>query len=214
MLVKEGDIIKKLKLLLYSSRILIIVAIIMLFILKFYFKSMILFYGMVACATSGAFLFVICLVLYLRIMDNGAILNKSSKIVIETNVEEALKNGLVTEEQAQEVPETIVIESKFLFLNLVFNIAIRYHFDSLPVEVLYDELPNIPKVYLSTLYSKSQEVNDELNDYFRSQGYNNKADVISKSVEIKQYLIEKYPWMMADTIQNTYEYFFLGINNG
>ena len=42
----------------------------------------------------------------------------------------------------------------------------------------------------------------------------NKADVITRSEEIKDYLRETYPWMDDVTLNNTYDYFFLGIGNG
>lgn len=66
---------------------------------------------------------------------------------------------------------------------------------------------------LKSFYEKSQDIHDDLNAYFRSQKFANKADVITRSKEIKKYLVETYPWMMADTLENTYNYFFLGIGN-
>ena len=64
------------------------------------------------------------------------------------------------------------------------------------------------------LYEESREISDDLNDYFRSQKFANKADVILRADEIKEYLAKTYPWMAPDTLQNTYGYFFLGIGNG
>ena len=75
-------------------------------------------------------------------------------------------------------------------------------------------LPHIPPAHLEHLYEESREISDDLNDYFRSQKFANKADVITRSDEIKEYLAETYPWMAPDTLENTYNYFFLGIGNG
>ncbi|MCQ2977286.1 MAG: hypothetical protein MJ232_04645 [archaeon] len=203
----------KLNYLIYLSRITLISAIIVVVFNEFHYKNSLLAHISILLLVISVISLIISVIMVKKGIDNGTI-GPSSKIILETNVEEALKNGLITEEQAKEVPETIVIESRFLFLNLVFNLAINCHFDPLPVEVLHDALPTIPPIQLKGFYAKAQEINDELNDYFRSQKYSNKADVISHSKEIKEYLVQKYPWMMADTVQNTYNYFFLGIGNG
>ncbi|MDO5849717.1 MAG: hypothetical protein Q4P14_00755 [Methanobacteriaceae archaeon] len=203
---------KNLNYLINLSRITILLAIIVLISNKFYFQKDILAYialllAFVSIISIGVFIY------YLRKGIKSGEISRSTKIVLEADTENAVKNGILTEEQAKDIPDTIVIESKYLFLNLVFNLAINYHFDPLPVEVLHDALPHVPPMQLKGLYSKSQDVHDELNDYFRSQKFANKADVITKSGEIKKYLVKTYPWMMADTLENTYNYFFLGIGN-
>lgn len=201
-----------LKYLVYLSRITIILAIVILIVGKYYYHSSLLAYISLALAIISA-VSVILFIYYLRKGLKTGEISKSSKIILETDVTNAVKDGFLTEEQAKLVPDTIVIESKFLFLNLVFNLAISYHFDSLPVEVLHDALPQVPPMQLKSLYEKAQDIHDDLNTYFRSQKFANKADVITRSKEIKQYLVETYPWMMADTLENTYNYFFLGIGN-
>lgn len=203
---------KYFKYLVNLSRITIILAIIVLIANKWYYHKDILAYvslglAVVSAISMGIFIY------YIRKGIKSGEFSKSSKIVLEADLDNAIKNGLITEEQAKEIPDTIVIESKYLFLNLVFNLAIKYHFDPLPIEVLHDALPQVPPMQLKGLYSKSQDVHDDLNNYFRSQKFANKADVIVRSNEIKKYLVETYPWMMADTLENTYNYFFLGIGN-
>lgn len=203
---------KNLNYLINLSRITILLAIIVLISNKFYFKKDILAYFALFLATVSI-VSIAVFIYYLRKGLKSGEISRSTKIVLEADTENAVKNGLLTEEQAKEIPDTIIIESKYLFLNLVFNLAINYHFDPLPVEVLHDALPHVPSIQLKGLYSKSQDVHDELNDYFRSQKFANKADVITRSGEIKKYLVKTYPWMMADTLENTYNYFFLGIGN-
>ncbi|MCQ2964871.1 MAG: hypothetical protein MJ203_04820 [archaeon] len=201
-----------LKYLIYLSRVTIILAVVILILGKYYFHSSLLAYLSLVLAIISA-VSVIFFVYYLRKGLKSGEIYKSSKIVLETDVSDAIKEGFITEEEAKLVPDTIVIESNFLFLNLVFNLAINYHFDDLPVEVLHDSLPQVPPMQLKSFYEKSQDIHDDLNAYFRSQKFANKADVITRSKEIKKYLVETYPWMMADTLENTYNYFFLGIGN-
>lgn len=203
---------KNLNYLINLSRITILLAIIVLISNKFYFKKDILAYFALFLATVSI-VSIAVFIYYLRKGLKSGEISRSTKIVLEADTENAVKNGLLTEEQAKEIPDTIIIESKYLFLNLVFNLAINYHFDPLPVEVLHDALPQVPPMQLKSLYEKAQDIHDELNDYFRSQKFANKADVITRSKEIKQYLVETYSWMMADTLENTYNYFFLGIGN-
>ena len=201
-----------LKYLVYLSRATIILAVVILILGKYYFHSSLLAYLSLVLAIISA-VSVIFFVYYLRKGLKSGEIYKSSKIVLETDVSDAIKEGFITEEEAKLVPDTIVIESNFLFLNLVFNLAINYHFDALPIEVLHDSLPQVPPMQLKSFYEKSQDIHDDLNAYFRSQKFANKADVITRSKEIKKYLVETYPWMMADTLENTYNYFFLGIGN-
>lgn len=136
------------------------------------------------------------------------------KIVVETNVDKALADGVISQDQAENIPKRVVIDAKDMFLNIVFNLAIANHFDLLPVDVLRESLPEIPPSNLVHLYEQSREISDDLNDYFRSQKFLNKADVITRSDDIKAYLRETYPWMDDFTLKNTYDYFFLGIGNG
>lgn len=201
-----------LKYLVYLSRTTIILAVVILILGKYYFHSSLLAYLSLVLAIISA-VSVILFVYYLRKGLKSGEIYKSSKIVLEADVSNAVKDGFITEEEAKLVPNTIVVDSNVVFLNLVFNVAINYHFDSLPVEVLHDALPQVPPMQLKSLYEKAQDIHDELNDYFRSQKFANKADVITRSKEIKQYLVETYSWMMADTLENTYNYFFLGIGN-
>ena len=136
------------------------------------------------------------------------------KVVVETDVERALKDGVISKEQAERIPKRIVLDTKDLLLNVIFNFAIANHFDLIPADILREILPNVPPAHLMHLYEESREINDDLNDYFRSQKFANKADVITRSDEIKEYLAKTYPWMAPDTLENTYDYFFLGIGNG
>ena len=136
------------------------------------------------------------------------------KVVVETDVERALKDGVISKEQAEKIPKRIVLNTKDLLLNVIFNFAIANHFDLIPADILRELLPNVPPAHLMHLYEESREINDDLNDYFRSQKFANKADVITRSDEIKEYLAKTYPWMAPDTLENTYDYFFLGIGNG
>jgi hypothetical protein len=101
-----------------------------------------------------------------------------------------------------------------LLLNVIFNFAIANHFDLIPMDILHETIPNVHPAHLMHLYEESREISDDLNDYFRSQKYANKADVITRSDEIKEYLAKTYPWMAPETLDNTYDYFFLGIGNG
>ena len=129
-------------------------------------------------------------------------------------MERALKDGVISKEQAESIPKRIVLNTKDLLLNVIFNFAIANHFDLIPVDILHEILPHVPPAHLMHLYEESREINDDLNDYFRSQKFANKADVIMRSDEIKEYLAKTYPWMAPDTLENTYDYFFLGIGNG
>ena len=129
-------------------------------------------------------------------------------------MDRALKDGVITEEQAGNIPKRIVLDTKDFLLNFIFNFAIANHFDLIPVDILHETLPNVPSAHLMRLYEESREISDDLNDYFRSQKFANKADVILRSDEIKGYLARTYPWMAPDTLENTYNYFFLGIGNG
>ena len=103
------------------------------------------------------------------------------KIVVETNVDKALADGVISQDQAENIPKRVVIDAKDMFLNIVFNLAIANHFDLLPVDVLRESLPEIPPSNLVKLYEQSREISDDLNDYFRSQMFLNKADVITRS---------------------------------
>ena len=191
------------------SRFSILLAIVILLMNHFKFHTMVLMYVSIALAIFS----IICLIIFFIQFKKGLV-EFPIKIVVETNVEKALADGVISEEQAGTIPKRMVIDAKDMFLNIVFNLAISHHFDLLPVDVLREYLPDIPPANLMRLYEQSREISDDLNDYFRSQKFLNKADVITRSDEIKEYLRETYPWMDEVTLNNTYDYFFLGIGNG
>lgn len=191
------------------SRFFIILAIILLLYNEFYIKSDALAMVSFICAFIS-----VAIMVFFAIQIKRGQFNRSLKIVVETDVDRALKDGVITEEQAEKIPKRVVLNTTDLLLNVIFNFAIANHFDLIPMDILQDILPNVPLPHLKHLYDESREISDDLNDYFRSQHFANKADVITRSDEIKEYLAKTYPWMAPDTLQNTYDYFFLGIGNG
>ncbi len=191
------------------SRFFIILAIILLLYNEFYIKSDSLALVSFICAFIS-----VAIMVFFAIQIKRGQFNRSLKIVVETDVDRALKDGVITEEQAEKIPKRVVLNTTDLLLNVIFNFAIANHFDLIPMDILQDILPNVPLPHLKHLYDESREISDDLNDYFRSQHFANKADVITRSDEIKEYLAKTYPWMAPDTLQNTYDYFFLGIGNG
>ncbi|MBR5503541.1 MAG: hypothetical protein IKV87_03775 [Methanobrevibacter sp.] len=160
-----------------------------------------------------AILSVICMLVFAIQFKRGKY-NQAFQIVVETDVDRALKDGVLSKEQAESIPKRVVINTKDLILNVIFNFAIANHFDLIPIDILREILPHVHPAHLEHLYEESREISDDLNDYFRSMKFANKADVITRSDEIKEYLAKTYPWMAPDTLENTYEYFFLGIGNG
>ncbi len=193
----------------FVSRFFIILAIIILIYNEFTLKSDIVAIISVLCAVLS----VACMVLFAIQLKRGKY-NQAIKIVVETDVDRALRDGVISKEQAENIPRRVVLNTKDLLLNVIFNFAIANHFDLIPVDLLRELLPQVPPAHLMHLYEESREINDDLNDYFRSQKFANKADVITRSDEIKEYLAKTYPWMAPDTLENTYDYFFLGIGNG
>lgn len=191
------------------SRFFIILAIILLLYNEFYIKSDSLALVSFICAFIS-----VAIMVFFAIQIKRGQFNRSLKIVVETDVDRALKDGVITEEQAEKIPKRVVLNTTDLLLNVIFNFAIANHFDLIPMDILQEILPNVPLPHLKHLYDESREISDDLNDYFRSQHFANKADVITRSDEIKEYLAKTYPWMAPDTLQNTYDYFFLGIGNG
>ncbi len=191
------------------SRFSIILAIVLFVLNRLRFHSPILRNISIAIAIFS----IICMIIFIIQFRRGMI-DVPVKIVVETNVDKALADGVISQDQAENIPKRVVIDAKDMFLNIVFNLAIANHFDLLPVDVLRESLPEIPPSNLVKLYEQSREISDDLNDYFRSQMFLNKADVITRSEEIKDYLRETYPWMDDVTLNNTYDYFFLGIGNG
>ena len=191
------------------SRFFIILAIILLLYNEFYIKSDALAMVSFICAFIS-----VAIMVFFAIQIKRGQFNRSLKIVVETDVDRALKDGVITEEQAEKIPKRVVLNTTDLLLNVIFNFAIANHFDLIPMDILQEILPNVPLPHLKHLYDESREISDDLNDYFRSQHFANKADVITRSDEIKEYLAKTYPWMAPDTLQNTYDYFFLGIGNG
>ena len=195
--------------LVFLSRFLIILALIIWFYNEFTYKSDML----TTVSLVLAVLAVVCMLVFAIRLRQGKY-NRSFQIVVETDVDRALKDGVITEEQANNIPKRVVLNSNDLLLNVIFNFAIANHFDLIPVDILHETIPNVHPAHLMHLYEESREISDDLNDYFRSQKYANKADVITRSDEIKEYLAKTYPWMAPETLDNTYDYFFLGIGNG
>lgn len=195
--------------LVFLSRFLIILALIIWFYNEFTYKSEML----TTVSLVLAVLAVVCMLVFAIRLRQGKY-NRSFQIVVETDVERALKDGVITEEQANKIPKRVVLNTNDLLLNLIFNFAIANHFDLIPMDILHETIPNVHPAHLMHLYEESREISDDLNDYFRSQRYANKADVITRSDEIKEYLAKTYPWMAPETLDNTYDYFFLGIGNG
>ena len=193
----------------FVSRFFIILAIVLLIYNEFSLKSDLMEIISLICA----FISVACMVIFAIQLKRGKY-SDAFKVVVETDVERALKDGVISKEQAERIPKRIVLDTKDLLLNVIFNFAIANHFDLIPADILREILPNVPPAHLMHLYEESREINDDLNDYFRSQKFANKADVITRSDEIKEYLAKTYPWMAQDTLENTYDYFFLGIGNG
>ena len=193
----------------FVSRFFIILALIILVYNEFTLKSDLVAIVSLLCALLS----VACMVLFAIQLRRGKY-NHAFKIVVETDVERALRDGVISKEQAENIPKRVVLNTKDLLLNVIFNFAIANHFDLIPVDILREILPHVPPAHLMHLYEESREINDDLNDYFRSQKFANKADVILRSDEIKEYLAKTYPWMAPDTLENTYDYFFLGIGNG
>ncbi len=181
----------------FISRILIFIAI-LLYIGNFNFHN-----------KSISYLAIVLAVLSVIFM-----IRPQTQIILETNVEKALADGVITEEQAKQIPKKVVLNSHNIFLNMVFNIGIIHHFEAIPVPILQEALPNVSQYELAELYDEARQINDDLNDYFRSQKFANKADVITRSDDIKEYLAKTYPWMANETLENTFDYFFLGIGNG
>ena len=195
--------------LVFLSRFLIILALIIWFYNEFTFKSEM----MTTVSLVLAVLAIVCMLVFAIRLRQGKY-NRSFQIVVETDVERALNDGVITEEQANKIPKRVVLNTNDLLLNLIFNFAIANHFDLIPMDILHETIPNVHPAHLMHLYEESREISDDLNDYFRSQKYANKADVITRSDEIKEYLAKTYPWMAPETLDNTYDYFFLGIGNG
>ena len=195
--------------LVFISRFLIILALIIWFYNEFTFKS-----EMITTASLAlAVLSVVCMVIFAIRLRQGKY-NRSFKIVVETDVDRALNDGVITEEQANNIPKRIVLNTNDLLLNVIFNFAIANHFELIPMDILHETIPNVHPAHLMYLYEESREISDDLNDYFRSQKFANKADVITRRDDIKKYLTKTYPWMAPETLDNTYDYFFLGIGNG
>ena len=193
----------------FLSRLFILLAIVILIYNEFKLKSSLVSFISLIFAVLSVF----CMVLFAIRIRQGKY-NRSFQIVVETDVDRALKDGVISKEQAESIPRRVVLDTKDLILNVIFNFAIANHFDLIPIDILREILPHIPLALLEHLYEESREISDDLNDYFRAQKFANKADVITRSDEIKQYLAETYPWMAPDTLENTYNYFFLGIGNG
>ena len=191
------------------ARLFVLVSLITLILNHFVLKNDLFAYISFALAAIGIIFMIIFIIEFRR----GNI-DLPIKIVVETDVDKALADGVISQEQADSFPKTMVIDAKDMFLNLVFNLAIVNHFDLIPIDVLRESLPEIPPANLKHLYEESREISDDLNDYFRSQKFLNKADVIKRSDDIKAYLRKTYPWMDNTTLKNTYDYFFLGIGNG
>lgn len=195
--------------LIFLSRFFIILAIIVWIYNEFSLHSDLV----AAVSLVLAALSVVLMVIFAIQLKRGKY-GQSFNIIVETDVDRALKDGVITQEQADNIPRRIVLNTKDFLLNVIFNFAIVNHFDLIPIDILRESLPQVPPAHLMHLYEQSREISDDLNDYFRSQKFANKADVITRSDEIKEYLAKTYPWMSPDTLENTFDYFFLGIGNG
>ncbi len=73
-----------------------------------------------------AVLSVVCMVIFAIRLRQGKY-NRSFKIVVETDVDRTLKDGVITEEQANNIPKRIVLNTNDLLLNVIFNFATANH---------------------------------------------------------------------------------------
>ena len=145
----------------FLSRFFIILALILLIYNEFKLQSsLVSFISLIFAVLS-----VICMVIFAIRFRQGKY-NQSFQIVVETDVDRALKDGVISKEQAESIPRRVVLNTKDLILNVIFNFAIANHFDLIPIDILREILPLIPPAHLEHLYEESREISDVLNDYF------------------------------------------------
>ena len=88
----------------FLSRFFIILALIILLYNEFSLKS-----DLVAIISFGfAILSVICMVIFAIQFRRGKY-NRSFQIVVETDVDRALKDGVISQEQAESIPKRVVL---------------------------------------------------------------------------------------------------------
>ena len=102
----------------FISRILIFLAI-LLYIGNFNFHNKSISYLAIVLAVLS----VIFMILFMIQIRQG-IIRPQTQIILETNVEKALADGVITEEQAKQIPKKVVLNSHNIFLNMVFNLSI------------------------------------------------------------------------------------------
>ena len=93
----------------FVSRFFIILAIIILVYNEFTLKSDLVAIISVVCAVIS----VACMVLFAIQLKRGKY-NQTFKIVVETDVERALKDGVISKEQAENIPRRVVLNTKDL----------------------------------------------------------------------------------------------------
>ena len=98
----------------FISRILIFLAII-LYIGNFNFHNKSISYLAIVLAVLS----VIFMILFMIQIKRG-IIRPQTQIILETNVEKALADGVITEEQAKQIKKKVVLNSHNIFLNMVF----------------------------------------------------------------------------------------------
>ena len=119
----------------FVSRFFIILAIVLLVYNEFSLKSDLMEIMSLVCA----FISVACMVIFAIQLRRGKY-SDAFKVVVETDVERALKDGVISKEQADRIPKRIVLNTKDLLLNVIFNFAIANHFDLIPADILLGEM--------------------------------------------------------------------------
>ena len=126
----------------FLSRLFILLALVILIYNEFKLQS-----GLVSfISLIFAVLSVLCMVLFAIRLRQGKY-NRSFQIGVETDVDRALKDGVISKEQAESIPRRVVLNTKDLILNVIFNFAIANHFDLIPIDILREKLPHIPPAH-------------------------------------------------------------------
>ena len=106
----------------FLSRFFILLALILLIYNEFKLQSsLVAFISLIFAVLS-----VLCMVIFAIRFRQGKY-NKSFQIVVETDVDRALKDGVISKEQAESIPKRVVLNAKDLILNVIFNFAIANH---------------------------------------------------------------------------------------
>ncbi|MBO5966513.1 MAG: hypothetical protein J6P91_05165, partial [Methanobrevibacter sp.] len=114
----------------FLSRFFILLALILLIYNEFKLQSsLVAFISLIFAVLS-----VICMVIFAIRFRQGKY-NQSFQIVVETDVDRALKDGVISKEQAESIPRRVVLNTKDLILNVIFNFAIANHFDLIPIDI-------------------------------------------------------------------------------